>query len=66
MEGPLPACFKAYDVRGRVPEDLDVLLAEEIGRSTVDVLAADRAAGLGADERRTGDRIVVALSLIHI
>ena len=61
MEGPLPACFKAYDVRGRVPEDLDEHLAESVGRAMADLLAADRAAGLGAGERKTGDRIVVAV-----
>jgi phosphomannomutase len=61
MEGPLPACFKAYDVRGRVPQDLDEHLAEGVGRALADLLAADRAAGLGAGERKTGDRIVVAV-----
>ena len=57
----LPACFKAYDIRGRVPDDLDERLAEGIGRALVDVLQHDREAGLGAGERRTGDRIVVAV-----
>jgi len=29
----LPSCIKAYDIRGRVPEDLDVGLAYRLGRS---------------------------------
>lgn len=29
-----PACFKAYDIRGRVPEELDTDLAYRIGLST--------------------------------
>jgi phosphomannomutase len=33
---PLPTCFKAYDIRGRVPEDLDTLLAYRIGRATAE------------------------------
>jgi phosphomannomutase len=57
----LPACFKAYDIRGRVPDELDERLAEGIGRALVDVLRRDRRDGLGAGERRTGDRIVVAV-----
>ncbi len=61
MTPNLPACFKAYDIRGRVPEDLDEHLAEGIGRALVDVLRGDRASGLGAGERRTGERIVVAV-----
>jgi phosphomannomutase/phosphomannomutase/phosphoglucomutase len=61
MATPLPACFKAYDIRGRVPDELDERLAEGIGRALVDVLRRDRETGLGADERRTADRIVVAV-----
>ncbi len=34
----LPACFKAYDVRGRVPADLDESLARRIGRAVADRL----------------------------
>ncbi len=61
MAHPLPPCFKAYDIRGRVPDELNESLAEGIGRALVDVLRRDREAGIGADERRTGDRIVVAV-----
>lgn len=61
MEGQLPACFKAYDVRGRVPGDLDESLVEGVGRAFADLLRADRLAGLGGRERRTGERPVVAV-----
>jgi phosphomannomutase len=30
----LPSCFKPYDIRGRVPEDLDNNLAKNIGHAT--------------------------------
>ena len=33
-------CFKAYDIRGKVPEDLDEALAYKIGRAFVDQLTA--------------------------
>ncbi len=32
------SCFKAYDVRGKVPEELDELLAYHIGRALAQVL----------------------------
>jgi len=35
-----PACFKAYDIRGRVPEDLDLDLAYRIGLATALYLKA--------------------------
>ncbi|MBU8870360.1 MAG: phosphomannomutase CpsG [Gemmatimonadales bacterium] len=34
-----PACFKAYDIRGRVPEELDTDLAYRVGLSTARYLA---------------------------
>jgi phosphomannomutase len=36
----LPACFKAYDIRGRVPDELDADLMRRIGRAAARVLAA--------------------------
>ncbi len=33
MVGDLPACFKAYDIRGKVPDQLNADLALDIGRS---------------------------------
>jgi phosphomannomutase len=61
MNERLPPCFKAYDVRGRVPDDLDEALAEGVGRAFVVLLLADRASGLGHDQSRTGNRMVVAV-----
>jgi len=58
----LPTCFKAYDVRGRVPDELDETLAEGIGRALVRRLQRDREEGLGSGERATPDGpITVAL-----
>ncbi|MBP7127597.1 phosphomannomutase [Myxococcota bacterium] len=51
----LPPCFKAYDIRGRVPEDLDEPLAEGIGRALVRRLQKDREEGIGAGERASPD-----------
>ncbi len=33
MDSSLPACFKAYDIRGKVPEELHPQLAYDIGRA---------------------------------
>ena len=33
MELSLPSCFKAYDIRGRVPDELNVELARKTGRA---------------------------------
>lgn len=57
----LPACFKAYDIRGRVPDELNEELAFGIGQALVQLLRHDRHDGLGEGERKTGDRIVVAV-----
>ncbi len=37
-----PACFKAYDIRGRVPEDLNCDLAYDIGRAFTSVFATKK------------------------
>ena len=37
-----PACFKAYDIRGRVPAELDEDLAYRVGLSTARYLDASR------------------------
>ena len=36
------SCFKAYDLRGRVPDQLNPELAERIGRAYVEVTGAKR------------------------
>ena len=41
MSSLLP-CFKAYDIRGRVPDVLNAPLAHALGRVVVDVLGAKR------------------------
>ena len=35
-------CFKAYDIRGRVPDELDERLARRIGAGTAALLGPDR------------------------
>jgi phosphomannomutase/phosphomannomutase/phosphoglucomutase len=40
--GEYLACFKAYDVRGRVPDELNEALARRIGRACADFLLAEK------------------------
>jgi phosphomannomutase len=49
-------CFKAYDVRGRVPEDLDEEIAYRIGRAYAEFLQPESVA-VGRDIRLTSDAI---------
>lgn len=35
---PSPACFKAYDIRGRIPDELDDALARRVGFAMADLL----------------------------
>ncbi|KAF0811502.1 Phosphomannomutase/phosphoglucomutase [Andreprevotia sp. IGB-42] len=56
----LPACFKAYDIRGRVPDELDEAMAYRIGRAFVDVMAARRVA-VGGDIRLSTPALKAAL-----
>ncbi len=51
--------FKAYDVRGIVPSQLNEKLAEKIGRATVSVLDAKTLA-IGRDSRNSGPEISAA------
>jgi phosphomannomutase len=53
-------CFKAYDVRGRVPEDLDEQIAYRIGRAYAEVLSPRRVA-VGRDIRLSSLRLVEAV-----
>ena len=60
-----PAVFKAYDIRGLVPEEISPELAREIGRAFVDYLDAKTIAvgrdrlemGALAEERVAEDRV---------
>jgi len=53
-------CFKAYDVRGRVPEDLDEDIAYRVGRAYAQFIAAKRVA-VGRDIRLSSPPLVAAL-----
>ncbi len=55
------ACFKAYDVRGRVPEDLNPELAYQIGRAFADETKARRVV-VGHDIRLSGPSLSEALT----
>lgn len=55
------SCFKAYDLRGRVPEQLNPELAERIGRAYVEVTNARRVV-VGYDIRLSSPEIAAALS----
>lgn len=64
-------CFKAYDIRGKVPEELDSTLARKIGQSTAEYLLTqslddqpkiERAIVVGRDVRESGESLAQALS----
>ena len=52
-------CFKAYDLRGRVPEELDHRLAYRIGRAYAEYLGRRRVA-VGQDMRLSSEGLVDA------
>lgn len=54
-----PSAFKAYDIRGIVPDDLDPAGAERVARSFVEVFAAKRIA-IGHDMRLTSPALAEA------
>jgi phosphomannomutase len=54
------AIFKAYDIRGVVPDELDAAAAERIGRATARFLDAPRIA-VGRDARRSSPELFAAL-----
>jgi phosphomannomutase len=55
------SCFKAYDLRGRVPDQLNPDLAERIGRAYVEVTGAKKVI-VGYDIRLSSPEIAEALS----
>lgn len=55
------SCFKAYDLRGRVPDQLNATLAEKIGRAYVEITGA-RKVIVGYDIRESSQEIADALS----
>lgn len=54
-----PACFKAYDIRGRVPEDLDAPLARRIGEAMASFLGGGTVC-LGRDCRLSSADLAAA------
>ncbi len=59
MESAIPSCFKAYDIRGKVPEELDSHLAKRIGRGLVDLFSLKNVA-IGRDVRLSGEEIMAS------
>ncbi len=57
----LLSCFKAYDIRGKVPEELDADLAYRIGQALVRRFEPVRMA-LGHDIRLSGPELCLALA----
>ncbi len=57
MEKTIPSCFKAYDIRGKVPEELDAGLARAIGRGLVDLFGLKKVV-IGRDVRLSGRELM--------
>ena len=55
----VPACFKAYDIRGRVPTELDAELAYRIGLATANHVGGKQFA-VGRDCRLTSGELCAA------
>ncbi len=60
MESPALSCFKAYDIRGKVPEELDAAMAEKIGRAFAAVYKLKKVV-VGYDIRLSSEEIVRGL-----
>ncbi len=56
----IPSCFKAYDIRGRVPDQINPELARDIGRAFA-ALFAPRAIAVGHDIRLSSPLLTEAL-----
>ncbi len=61
MSARIPACFKAYDIRGRVPDELNPGLARDIGRAYAAVFHPRKVA-VGYDIRLSSLELVEALT----
>jgi phosphomannomutase/phosphomannomutase/phosphoglucomutase len=55
------ACFKAYDIRGRIPDELNVELCYRIGRAYAELLQP-RTLAVGRDVRQTSGEFCRALA----
>ncbi len=62
MTQPTLRCFKAYDIRGKVPEELDADIAYRLGRAFARRLQARRVV-LGRDVRDSSPMLQQALAL---
>ncbi|TVQ72695.1 MAG: phosphomannomutase [Chromatiaceae bacterium] len=60
MSAPLP-CFKAYDIRGRIPSELNPDLAYRIGRAYARVIAPTGAVAVGQDIRLSSPELAQAV-----
>jgi len=61
MDSKRPACFKAYDIRGRVPAELNPRLARDIGRAFAAVFSVKKVV-VGYDIRLSSPEISAALT----
>lgn len=55
-------CFKAYDIRGKLGDELNIEIAYRIGRATAQYLKATRIA-VGGDVRLTSEGLKQALEI---
>mgnify|MGYP006274899553 CR=1 FL=1 len=55
------SCFKAYDIRGRVPHDIDQTLAYRLGRAYAVEVRPDGPVAVGRDVRQTSRDLAEAL-----
>ncbi|WP_457577722.1 phosphomannomutase [Desulfomarina sp.] len=61
MEPTLPSCFKAYDIRGRVPDELNSDLARKTGRAFAALFGLKKVV-IGRDIRLSGGDLAGALA----
>jgi phosphomannomutase len=54
-------CFKAYDIRGRIPDQLNADVAYRVGNATAEFLDAKRVV-LGRDIRESSDELATAVA----
>ena len=57
------ACFKAYDIRGKVPEELNEEMAYDIGRAYITEIKPQGAVAIGRDIRESSPGI--SRAVIH-
>jgi phosphomannomutase len=55
-------CFKAYDIRGQIPNQINTDIAYRVGNATVEFLGA-RSMVLGRDMRLTSQEFADAVSV---